>query len=371
MSKAQVKVLIGFIVIVILFGGIKGCQIYKAMQAGMFTPPPEAVTTATAQDADWNTTFEAVGNVAAVSGATLSSQLAGTVTKVNFESGSTVEEGATLLELDNSVEIAQLKGALALQARMKKGFDRAVSLRQKNAISIDEYDNTSALYDQAISAVDALKATIARKKIIAPFSGKAGIRMVNIGDYVKEGQEIVPLYNLSSIHVNFSVPQNFISKVTAGSLVTVSVDEKATASFTGKVTAVNPNVMESTRNVSVQATIVNSADELLRPGMFAHVSLSLNESVKGLVIPITSINYAPYGDSVYVTEKGEGDTKKVRQQFVKVGAKKGDQIQILSGIAAGDEIVTSGLFKLRPGVSISINNNLAPASSDNPQPKDT
>ena len=371
MSKTNLKLFLGFIVVVLLFGGIKGCQIYNAIKNGKFTPPPESVTSAVAKTTEWQTTFNAVGSIAPVSGATLSAQEAGTITKVNFESGATVESGAVLVEIDSTVEQAQLTGALAFEARMKKAFNRATSLRQNNAISVDEFDNTSASYDQAVSTAEALKATIERKKILAPFSGIAGIRMVNVGDYVTAGQAIVPLHNLTKLYVNFSIPQDFLTKVKAGSTVDVTISGKDSLSFKGVVNAVNPNVSETTRNASVQAIIENSSDLALRSGMFANVSLSLNESIKGLVVPITSINYAPYGDSVYIVQKGEGDAKTVKQQFVKVGAKKGDQVQILSGINDGEEVVTSGLFKLRPGAAISINNDLAPGDSTNPTPKDT
>jgi membrane fusion protein (multidrug efflux system) len=371
MSKAQTRVLIGFIIVFFLFAGIKGCQIYRAIQAGAYTPPPEAVTTAVATEATWQGAFQTIGSVAPISGALLSAQQSGTVTKVNFESGSNVQAGAVLVELDSTVESAQLKGAIAYEARMKKSFERAASLRQKNAISIDEYDNTSALYQQATSAAEALRAVITRKQIVAPFSGKAGIRLVNVGDYVREGQAIVPLHNLSTVLINFSVPQEKLAQVHVGNAIALSLDNNEATRFEGTVTAVNPNVNESTRSVSVQATVHNSSDERLRPGMFTNVSLTLNEATSGLIIPVTSINYAPYGDSVFIAQKGDGDIRDIRQQFVKVGTKRGDQVQIISGITAGDEVVTSGLFKLYPGAKILINNSLKPGETINPQPKDT
>ena len=370
MSKTQIKVISAFLIVVAIFGGIKAFQIYRAIQNGKYMPPPESVTTAQANQATWEDTFDAVATISSVNGATLSAQEAGKVVKINFESGTPVQVGAVLVEIDSSVERAQLTGAIASQARQKKAFDRAIQLRQTNAISIDQYDSTVASYDQAVSQVESLKASIERKKIISPIDGKAGIRLINVGDYVTAGQAVVPVYSLQNIYVNFSVPQQYLGKIHVGEIVTISSDTTAGKTFPGKINALNPNVSETTRNASVQATVENP-EELLRPGMFVNCSIALDQSNSAIAVPITSINSAPYGDSVFIVEKGENDTQTVRQQFIKVGSKRGDLIQIISGVKPGEVVVTSGLFKLRPGATIQVHNELAPTSDKNPTPQDT
>lgn len=377
MNRNTVFTIIGIVVLITLLAGYKGCSIYTAIQQNAnFAPPPEAITSAVAKEETWTNKLSAVGSLMAMQGVTISAEEAGKVTKIGFESGSAVNQGDLLVEIDTSVEEAKLKGALAWEARTQKALTRSQQLRTNNAVSADELDNASGEYQRAASEVESLKATIAKKRITAPFAGKTGIRMVNVGEYLSQGTPIVPLHSLGTLYTNFSLPQQALAKLKVGQSVSLAVDAFPNENFEGKINAINPNVSDSNRNVEVQATIKND-DERLRPGMFVTAHVSLAEETKVIALPVTSINYAPYGDSVYIIEKvkdPKDPTKEfdgVRQQFVKIGSKQGDQVAILSGIKPGEQVATSGLFKLRPGASVAINNAHAPSDSKSPSPADT
>lgn len=370
MDKFKLKLFSIFAAVVLLLALIKGYQIYQAITHGMFTPPPDAVTSYISKEESWNQTFRAVGSVQAINGATLSAQEAGKVTKINYQPGSTVEDGTVLIELDASVDEGTLRGAQAYLFKMRKTFERVTELHKKNAVSQDEFDNTQAEYDKAISAVDSLKGSINRKRITAPTKGEAGIQTVNIGDYVLAGQKLVSVYNLDKVYVNFSVPQLYSQKIKSGLAVKVTSDAIENKELSGVVTSVNPDVDLQSRNISVQATFDNPT-KILKPGMFVSATVSLGDKTNAVIVPVTSINSAPYGDSVWVI-KTNPDTKQsiVEEQFVKVGAKQGDFVQVLSGIDSGTEIVSSGLFKLHPKGAVTIHNEMAPSVSLNPTPKD-
>lgn len=371
MKRNSKLVLITFAAVLVAVIGLIGFRIYMGMKMAAFGPPPEAVTSAIVTEHPWQDQFEGVGSLDPTQGATLAAEESGRVSKINFESGTRVEAGAVLIELDTSVEEANLKGALAMKARMAKAFERAEALRTKNAISSDEYDNTSAQFQQSVAQADSLAATIKRKKIVAPFSGVAGIRTVNVGDFVNAGKLIVPLYAVDELYVNFMVPQKLALQVHTGQKVTITTESDSSKQFEGTVTAVNPNIDEASRNFSVQGTIKN-IEGSLKPGMFASVALDLGDLQNRLTIPVTSIQYAPYGDSVYVIEKQkEGEPATVRQQFVKIGAKRGDQVSIVSGLKVGEEVVTSGLFKMHPGAKVNVNNEVKPSDAQNPAPQNT
>lgn len=366
----KLKFIALFFLVVLVLGAIKGYQIYSAIKMGSFTPPPEKVTSSVAAELDWEDTFEGVGSLAPTKGTTLSAEESGKIIKINFQSGTPVQEGAILVEIDTSVEEANLKGALAMKLRMLRAYERAQALHQKNAISNDEFDNTSAQFQQTVSQADALAATISRKRIVAPFSGIAGIRTVNLGQFVTPGTPIVPLYSLDELYINFSVPQQLSGLVALGQKITIKVDDTTNKNFEGAVSAINPNIDESSRNISVQGTVKNPTGEL-RAGMFASVSLTYGKAKRLITIPITSVQYAPYGDSVYVIEKKPDGSAVVHQHIVKVGPKRGDQVAIVDGLKAGDEVVTAGLFKLRPDAAVIINNDVKPSDSQNPTPQDS
>lgn len=362
-NRGQVALALGaMLVLTLVLAVIKGVQIARAIAEGKrHGPPPEAVTTVKATSEKWRDTFTTVGSFAAVKGATLSTQESGNVVRIGFESGARVQEGQSLIELDRSVEEANLQGALARLDLAKQNLARAQTLRTQSAVSAANYEDAQARAKQAEAEVRSIKGVIDRKTILAPFSGRAGIRAVNLSQYVTAGTPLVPLYSVDPIHFNFSVPQQ-IAPALRGSQesVKITVDAFPGRVFQGKVTAVNPNINEITRAVEAQATIENSEEALL-PGMFGQVAIELGEARDVIVLPVTSVRYAPYGNSVYIVKAPEGaqaapsdkpTPRETRQQIVQLGSRRGDFVGVLSGVNVGDEIVTLGTFKLRPGAMV-------------------
>ncbi len=352
-------------------GFVKFRQVKAAVAAhAAFQPPPEAVTTIVARQEHWPVGLNAIGSVVAVRGVTVSADLPGIVEKINFESGASVKAGDVLVQLDTREERAQLASAEAQRDLANANFNRMQQLVKAGVISKMDYDQNSAGQRQATAKVGEIRATIERKTIRAPFSGVLGIRQVNLGQYVSGGSPIVPLQSLDPVYVNFSVPQQALAQLRVGQSVRASTSDAAADEFTGRVTAVDSVVDEATRNVQVQATFANPQHKL-RPGMFVQAKLALGGSDSVIALPASAISYAPYGDSVFIVTELKGsngqDYRSVRQQFVKVGASRGDQIAVLSGVNPGEEVVTSGTFKLRNGAAVQTNNSVQP--SNNPAPR--
>ena len=352
-------------------GFVKFRQVKAAVAAhASFQLPPEAVTTIVARQEQWPAGLNAIGSVVAVRGVIVSADLPGIVEKINFESGASVNAGDVLVQLDTREERAQLAAAEAQRDLADANFNRMQQLVQAGVISKMDYDQNSAGQRQAAAKVGEIRATIDRKTIRAPFSGVLGIRQVNLGQYVSGGSPIVPLQSLDPVYVNFSVPQQALGQLRVGQSVHASTSDTAADEFTGRVTAVDSIVDEATRNVQVQATFPNPQHRL-RPGMFAQTKLALGGSDPVIALPASAISYAPYGDSVFVVtdlNAANGQAYRgVRQQFVKVGASRGDQIAVLSGVNPGEEVVTSGTFKLRNGAAVQTNNSVQP--SNNPAPR--
>jgi len=237
-----------------------------------------------------------------------------------------------------------------------------------------EYDNMSAQQKATEAQVGEIRATIERKTIRAPFSVILGIRQINLGQYLAAGQAIVPLQAINPIYVNFGVPQQTSAQLLGGRTVRVTSDDLPGAGFTGRVTAVDSVINEATRNIQVQATLSNPQGKL-RPGMFVQVELGVGANRQVITLPASAINYAPYGDSVFVVGELKDPKGKtylgVRQQFVKVGGSRGDQIAIVSGLNPGDEVVSSGVFKLRNGAGVKVNNKVQPPNNPKPKPEDS
>jgi membrane fusion protein, multidrug efflux system len=374
MAKRMILMLIAMAVLITALGFVKVRQIQTAIaQGASFQPPPEAVTTLLAREEQWPSDLSAIGTVTAVRGVTVSADLPGVVDRIAFDSGHAVRQGDLLVQLDTRQEQAQLAAAEAQRDLDKLNLDRMRGLRGKGVVSQAELDAAAAEAKQAEARVGEIRATIDRKTIRAPFSGSLGIRQVNLGQYLQAGDPIVPLQALDPIYVDFSVPQQQVGKLRAGTAVAVTADE-AQITAAGKVTAVDSVVDEATRNVQVQATFANPEGSL-RPGMFVEVRASLGTGSSVIALPASAINYAPYGDSVYVVDdlkNPQGETYRgVRQQFVKLGAGRGDQIAVLSGVKAGEEVVTSGVFKLRNGAAVVVNNQVQPANDPTPDPEDS
>jgi membrane fusion protein, multidrug efflux system len=350
--------------------------------------PPEAVTSVVAQEEKWPTTLNAIGTVVAVQGVKVSADLSGIVTQIAFQSGAPVREGDLLVQLDTKQEQAQLAQQQARLAAVEAArelarlnFERMQGLVNEGAITRAEYDQAVAQQRQTVAEqtqteaqIEEIRATIARKTIRAPFSGILGLRQVNLGQYLSSGDPVVPLQSLDPTYVNFGVPQQDAGQVRVGQTVRITTENFAAVALIGRVTAINSIVDEATRNVQVQATLANPNGKL-RPGMFVQTEIVLGASRPAVTLPASSISYAPYGDSVFVVESLKDPKGKeylgVRQQFVKLGAARGDQIAVLAGIKPGEEIVTSGVFKLRNGAAVVVNNKVQPANQAAPKPEDS
>ncbi|MGH7535334.1 MAG: efflux RND transporter periplasmic adaptor subunit, partial [Gemmatimonadales bacterium] len=309
----------------------------------------------------------------AVQGVTVSADLPGIVDRVAFDSGKTVQAGEVLVELDTRQEQAQLTAAEAQRDLARLNFDRMADLRRQGITSQSDYDRTAAELKQTEARVGEIRATIDRKKIRAPFTGLLGIRQVNLGQYLQAGDAVVPLQSLQPIYVNFSVPQQEAAKARAGGAVRVSFEGMAGAELTGRITAVDSIVDSATRNLQVQATFGN-ADGRLHPGMFVQAQVVLSAGSPVVALPASAISYAPYGDSVFIVGdvRGPGGQtyRGVRQQFVKLAGSRGDQVAVASGVKAGEEVVTSGAFKLRNGAAVHVRNEIQPANEAAPKPED-
>jgi membrane fusion protein (multidrug efflux system) len=366
-----------FLAIIFGFGFVKFTQIQGFItmaKSGAFEPPPTAVTTDVAKQSEWQPTLESVGTATAVNGVTVSTDLAGIVRQIAFESGNKVRAGDLLVRLDTTQEEAQLHQSEAQRDFVAVTLKRDKDLVEKHAISQSDYDNAEAAYRQGQAAVDQFNALIARKTLRAPFDGVAGIRQVNLGQYLREGDPIVALQAFDPIYVNFSLPQQDLGKLAVGQSVALRVDAFAGQSFDGAITAINSMVDQATRNIQVQATFKNP-DWRLRPGMFAKVSVIMSEKQNVVAIPATAIHYAPYGDSIFVVSELKDpqgkEYKGVKEQFIKTGQSRGDMIAIVSGLKPGEEVVTSGVFRLKSGARISVNNQIKPGSDLAPNPADS
>jgi membrane fusion protein (multidrug efflux system) len=367
--------LAGMAVFVTIVGGVKALQIRRIIsQHSKFQPPPDAVTSAKVSVVEWRDRFQTVGSCAATEGAVLRAEIAGTVAKVRFDSGARVNAGDVLVELDRRGEEADLKGSLARLELARQNLDRAQTLKSQSALSMATFQDAQAKLKQAESEFQSIKAVIAKKTVVAPFSGRLGIRSVNVGDFVAAGADIAPLQTLNPIFFNLSIPQQVAPHVKVGDGVSVSVDAFPGKGFAGTITAINPSVNEVTRNVQVQATLRNEAEELL-PGMFGSITVELGEKREVITVPASSINYQPYGISVFVVEPAQegaaSGTRSVRQQIVRVGQRRGDLVAITEGLHPGDEVVTSGVFKLRPGAAVVVAEGPQVQSSEKPTIKDT
>src|SRR5437660_8454693 len=354
------KAIAGLIVLVVLLLGIKVMQIVK-MASSPRVMPATTVTSAVVKEEDWAPRLSAVGTVSAVQGATLSTDLAGTVAEVKFESGGEAKKVDVLVKLVASQEEADLELA-------RNDLARARDLAARKVISKAELDAAESKFKQKQGVVQ-------HKEVRAPFDGQLGIRQVNVGQMIKEGQQVVALTALDPVYVDFALPQQELAKLSTGLEVVVRSDAISGREFKGKLTAMNSNVDNVTRNVTLQATLENR-DHALRPGMFAKVEVSLPEKHKALVVPGSAISYAPFGDSVFVIEKKKDEktgkeSQSIRQQFVKVGEARGDFVSITDGLKGNETIVSTGVFKLRNGMSVTINNELAPKPQVNPTPVDS
>ncbi|MGS3185753.1 efflux RND transporter periplasmic adaptor subunit [Aeromonas taiwanensis] len=331
-----------------LFGSVIGFNMFKQKKIAEFManrPEPEFPVTAMVTKAqDWVPTIEAIGFIEPNQGVTLSSELSGTIDAIRFESGAHVKADQLLLSLDSSVEKANLLSSQARLPAAKAKFDRYKNLYQKNSISRDQLDDAEAAYRSLEADIESLKATIARREVRAPFSGAVGLRNVFLGQYLEPGTEIVRLEDTSVMRLRFTVPQTDISKISLGQTIKINVDAYPQTQFDGQITAIEPAVNYQSGLVQVQADIPNN-DGQLRSGMFARASIILPTVKDQIVIPQSAISFTLYGENVYVIHEADG-VKRAKQVVVKAGERRGDDVHVLSGIKAGDEIVLSGQVRL-------------------------
>jgi membrane fusion protein (multidrug efflux system) len=361
--------------IVAAIGFFKVRQIQTAIaQSTSFRPPPTAVSTIVAAKAEWETSLEAIGSVVAAQGVTVSADVSGIVERIAFDSGKAVRAGDLLVQLDAKQERAQLAAAAAQRDLARTSLERMRGLQGKGITSQAELDGAEATFASADALTEQFRAAIERKTIRAPFSGVLGIRQVNLGQYLASGDPVVPLQSVDPIHVDFALPQQELSRLAVGTPVTVAAETAGEVLAHGEVTAIDTVVDAATRNVRVRATLPNKENRL-RPGMFVNVALDLGQAASVIALPATSVSYAPYGDSVYVVEEAKGPDGAghlaVRQVFVKLGPARGDQVAVLSGLEPGETVVTSGVFKLRNGAEVVINNEIQPANDPTPLPEES
>jgi membrane fusion protein (multidrug efflux system) len=373
MKRPILLTILGLLVLAGLLAGIKTLQIRAMIDQGrQFSPPAEVVTSVAVTADRWETLLTAVGTLEAVQGVVVTAEMTGKVEHIAFASGADVSAGELLVQQDISVEKAQLQAAEALAELARGNFERAAKLLPGNAVSRADYDTNRAQLAEARARVDNLRAVIARKTIRAPFAGRLGIRRIDPGQIISDGDAIVTLQSLDPIYVNFLLPQQHLARVRAGLEVRVLADARPDQPSTGLITAIDPQLDAATRNVRVQA-LLDNLDEQLRAGMYVDVSVVLPQRQEVLTIPLTAVLNAPYSASVFLIEEqknadGSSAGKVVRQQFVTLGERRGDLVVVLSGLAADDLVVSTGVFKLRNGQAVEVDNTLAPDFKLAPQP---
>jgi membrane fusion protein (multidrug efflux system) len=371
MKKKILAAVVGVVVVVGALAAIKAMQIRAMVEQGKKAVfPPETVTTAVARSESWDTSLAAVGSLTAVQGVTVAAEVQGKLVEILFAPGAKVGKGDLLARQDTSVEEAQLPGAEAQVNLTRSVLARDVEMLAEKIISQADYDIAVANHQQAEAQRDALRAAIGKKSIRAPFSGRLGIRQANLGQFLREGDPVVTLQSLDPVYVDFSLPQQDLPRVRPGLAVRVTGDALPGVSIDGRITTVSPLVDAETRNLRLQATVANP-QETLRPGMYVNVAVGLPVRRKVIAIPATAPLYAPYGDSVFVVQddgKGKGG-KVLRQQFVRLGERRGDFVAVAEGLKEGETVVSTGVFKLRNGQPVVVDNRLAPEFRLDPRPK--
>jgi membrane fusion protein (multidrug efflux system) len=383
MTKRMILMLV---LVALVLGGIFGYKIFAGMMMKKYMSaggiPAQTVSTTKATYQDWQPKLEAVGSLRAINGADLSAEVPGIVEEIKFESGSDVESGTLLVQLRAEDDLAHL---LSLQAALRLAeitYARDLKQIKAQAISQATVDADAANMTGLRAQVVEQQAVVDKKTVRAPFAGHLGIRQVDIGQYLNSGTTIVTLQQLDPIYVDFTMPEEALTQIKLGQTITLTTDALAGKSFDGEISSINSKIDESTRNVSVRATLKNP-DHALLPGMFAKVVIASGEAQRYITLPQTAITYNPYGNTVYLVESpdekegsdekeggGKGSTLIAHQSFVTTGGTRGDQIAVLSGVKEGDTVITAGQIKLRNGAPIVVNNDVKPTDDANPEPKD-
>jgi membrane fusion protein (multidrug efflux system) len=371
------RMIIMLLAVGMLFGGIFGFQAFKGVMIKKFMSaggiPPQTVSTAKAQFAEWQGEFQAVGTLRAVRGADLAPEVSGVITAIHFQSGQAAQAGAPLVQLNAESDLAKLQALGANAELAEVNYQRNRKQLEIQAVSQAVVDVDAATLKSAKAQVAEQQALVNKKLVRAPFDGRLGIRAVDIGQYVNAGTKLVTLQALDPVYVDFYAPQKSLGKVALRQKIILKSDAFPGQQFTGEISSIDPKVDPATRNVQVRATVPNPKRSLL-PGMFATVAIASGAPQRFLTLPQTAVSYNPYGDTVFVVEEQKGQDGKAsllaQQKFVTTGSTRGDQVAILSGIKEGDTVVTAGQIKLRSGVPVAVNNSIQPANDPAPQPQD-
>ncbi len=363
----------GFLsVIGIIIALLVGIFLIKAPQFAPpppFVMPPETVTSREAEEMIWENVVTAVGTLRASQGVMVSAEVSGTVSAIHFDSGESVETGDLLFELDTSTERAQLESAKATHELAEVNLKRAQELRESRSIAQSELDTADARAKETKAAMEQVRATLEKKIIRAPFAGRLGIRQVDVGEYLNPGAVVVSLQSINPVYVDFSLPQQQVTKVKNGYAFRLEMDTYPDRSFEGVVEAIDPDLDLSNRMFRVRGVLVNE-DGALRPGMFANVGIVQPEASTVVAVPGAAVYYQAYGNTIFVVKPGESGNF-VEQRFVKLGRTKGDFVSVLNSLEVGEEVVTAGAFKLFNGRSVVIDNSKALEVSLNPKPADS
>jgi len=343
----------------LLAGGLAFLK-YQQIQEGMAMfsqpQPPASVSAVKVQVSSWQPRLEAVGNVQAVQGVMVNNEVAGQIKEILFESGDQVSAGQDLVKLDTEVDEADLNGLRAGLNLAQLQLDRNQKLLRDRAVSQGDFDQISAQVTQALAQVQAKQALIRKKTIRAPFAGQLGIRRVNLGQFLDAGSAIVELEALDPVYVDYALPERRLSEIAVGQPVEVRVSAYPDQLFKGEISAISPAVSQETRNIQVRALLPNP-DQRLLPGMFAKISTLLPIKDQVLTLPRQAITFNTYGDSVFLIQPGEGEQEGqlvVQRRQVKTGAVRDQEVEVLEGLEAGDQVVSAGQVKLRNGVAVSI-----------------
>lgn len=379
MPRKLLWTLVGILIALPIGGALVGTKIlqFQAMaDAGaQFVMPPEPVNVIKITESQWRPVITSVGSVMALQGTVVSTEADGVLRTVDFEPGAAVDAGQTLAQLDVDVEQAQLHAAEVAANWARVALRRARELSSSRNISQAELDSATNAVNQADAQVSYIKALITKKTVRAPFAGRLGIRSISVGQYLPKGSPVVSLQSLDPVYVEFSVPQQKLGELSTGLGVAVAADSYPGHAFDGQITAISPEIDPATRNVRVQATLPNPEGRL-RPGMFVSLEVTLARTEPRLLVPATAIQHGPHGDSVFLVEEATNDSDNtrslvLRQQFVRLGARHGDFVVVDEGVKAGETAVTTGVFKLRPGMAVEIDNSLAPEFSLAPKPRNS
>ena len=376
-GRVWIVSIVGIVVVIVALVGIKVGQIRAMIEAGKsFVPPPEAVTSAKVEAASWQSRRSAIGSLVAVHDVVLGAEFPGLIREVDFASGTSLKRGAVMVRLDTTNEEAQLASATADMELAKTALERARALRKGEANTPADLEAAEARAKQTKAIVANIQATITKKTIHAPFDGRVAMKQVERGQVVSPGTPLATLQSVDPIYAEFSLPQQALADLKIGQVATLRVDSFPGKTWQGAISTVNSEVDATTRNIRVRATFPNK-EGVLRPGLFANVEVNASDRREVLTIPATAVVYAPYGDTVFVLDSAKDAAQDsapaalvAQPRFVRLGERRGDFVAVVSGLKAGETVVSNGAFKLRKGARVVVNNSLAPPVELDPKPSD-